>query len=167
MDESLVDRLDAAIVGLRASRPAVEAGAPWPLGTTIDHSDEASWGPAEVLAHLSEMATYWTGEIERVLAGAPEPVPFGRMATDPVRLAVLERDRTLPPRELYDRTISALERLGRRVGGLTAADLARQGLHPRLGEMAVAEIAGRFVADHVAEHLDQLDATIADAPAAT
>jgi hypothetical protein len=162
MDESLVGRLDAAIVGLRASRPVVEAGAPWPLGATIDHSDEASWGPAEVLAHLSEMATYWIGEIERVLAGAPEPVPFGRVATDPVRLAVLERDRSLPPRELYDRTISALERLGRRVDGLTAAELARRGLHPRVGEMTVAQIAGRFVADHVAEHLDQLETLLGE-----
>jgi hypothetical protein len=84
------------------------------------------------------------------------------VATDPVRLAVLERDRSLPPRELYDRTISALERLGRRVDGLTAAELARRGLHPRVGEMTVAQIAGRFVADHVAEHLDQLETLLGE-----
>ena len=160
MDDSLLDRLRAASAGLLATRPAVEAGAPWPLAATIDNSDEAHWGPPEVLAHLAEMATYWTGEIERVLAGAPEPVPFGRMATDPVRLAVLERDRSLPPRELYDRTTSALERLERRLAELTPADLARRGLHPRLGEMTVAQIPERFVATHLAEHVAQLEALL-------
>jgi hypothetical protein len=164
MDESLADRLHAATAGLRATRPAVEAGAPWPLETTIDNSDEAHWGPPEVLAHLAEMATYWTGEIERVLAGAPEPVPFGRIATDPVRLAVLERDRSLPARELYDRTTSALERLERRLTELTPADLARRGLHPRLGEMTVAQIPERFIATHLAEHVVQLEAVLGGPP---
>src|SRR6478735_3417120 len=106
MDDALLNGLHAATAGLVATRPAVEAGAPWPLATTIDTSDEARWGPPEVLAHVAEMASYWLGEIERVLAGAPEPVPFGRVATDPIRIAVLERDRSLPPRELYDRTMS-------------------------------------------------------------
>ncbi len=100
---TLLDRLDAARAGLAATRPAVEAGAPWPLAETFDDSDEARWGPREVLAHLAEMVPYWLGEIERVLAGDPEPVPFGRIATDPVRIAIVERDRSLPPRELYDR----------------------------------------------------------------
>jgi hypothetical protein len=164
MDDSLLERLHAATAGLAATRPAVEAGAPWPLASTFDNSDEARWGPPEVLAHLAEMTTYWAGEIERVLAGKPEPVPFGRMATDPIRIAVLERDRSLPPRELYDRTTSALDRFERRLGELTTADLARRGLHPRLGEMTVAQIPGRFVVGHLAEHVVQLEALLGDGP---
>lgn len=143
-----------------ATRPAVEAGAPWPLATTIDHSDEAHWGPVEVLAHLAEMAPYWLGEMERVLGGGAEPVPFGRVATDPVRLAILERDRSLPPRELYDRTTSALERMERRLAELTPAELARRGLHPSRGEMTVAEIPERFVVGHLADHVVQLEALL-------
>ena len=162
MDDTLLDRVRAAAAGLEATRPAVEAGAPWPLAATFDHSDEARWGPPEVLAHLAEMAPFWLGEMERILAGDPEPVPFGRIATDTVRLAVLERDRSLPPRELYDRTLSALERLERRWVTLTPADLARRGLHPRIGEMTVAAIPDRFIVGHLAEHVVQLEGLLAD-----
>ena len=84
------------------------------------------------------MAQYWLGEIERVLAGEPEPVPFGRIATDPVRIGVVGRDRSLPPRELYDRIDDALTRFDRRWRTLTPADLARRGLHPTRGELTVA-----------------------------
>lgn len=150
---------------LEATRPAVEAGSPWPLAAIFDHSDEAHWGPPEILAHLAEMVPYWLGEIERVLAGAPEPVPFGRIATDTTRLAVLTRDRSLPPRELYDRTVSDLERLARRWATLTPTDLARRGLHPRVGEMTVSAIADRFIVGHLAEHVVQLEALLADPPA--
>ena len=110
----LLERLQAARDGLAATRPAVEAGAPWPMAAVYDDSDEARWGPGEVLAHLAEMAQYWLGEIERVLAGATEPVPFGRISTDPVRIGVVGRDRSLPPRELYDRIDDALTRFDRR-----------------------------------------------------
>jgi len=165
MNDTLLERLAAATAGLAATRPGIEAGGPWPLATTFDNSDEAHWGPGEVLAHLAEMAPYWLGEIERVLAGAPEPVPFGRVATDPVRLAILERDRSLPPRELFDRTTSALERLGRRWATLSPAELSRRGLHPRLGEMTVAAMADRFVVGHLAEHVVQLETLLGKPPA--
>jgi hypothetical protein len=89
-------------------------------------------------------------------------VPFGRIATDPVRLAVLERDRTLPPRELYDRTISELERLDARLRSLEPSELAWRGLHPRLGEMTVAQVAERFVVEHLAEHAAQIEELLAD-----
>lgn len=161
MDDTLLERLRAAVAGLEATRPAVEAGAPWPLAATFDTSDEARWGPPEVLAHLAEMASFWLGEIERIIAGGPDPVPFGRVATDAMRLGILERDRSLPPRELYDRTVSGLERLERRWATLTPADLERRGLHPRLGEMTIAAIADRFIVSHTAEHLVQLEESLA------
>ena len=157
MDDALSDRLQAATASFEATRQAVEAGAPWPLAATFDHSDEAHWGPPEVLAHVAEMTTYWLGEMERILAGDPQPVPFGRIATDTLRLGVLERDRSLPPRELYDRSISALARLDKRWRSLSPDELARRGLHPRLGELTVAEIPDRFVVGHLAEHVSQLE----------
>ena len=135
MDEGLLARLDRGRDGLAATRQAVEAAAPWPLAATFDTSEEAHWGPPEVLAHLEEMVPYWLGEMERVLAGDPEPVPFGRISTDAMRLGILERDRSLPPRELYDRIDDALTRFDRRWRTLTQADLARRGVHPKRGEM--------------------------------
>jgi len=163
-DDTLLARLDVAAAALEATRAAVEAGSPWPLAATFDHSDEAHWGPLEVLAHLAEMVPYWLGEIERVLAGNPDPVPFGRIATDTVRLSVLERDRSLPPRELYDRTTGDLQRLGRRLATLTPAELARRGLHPRAGEMTVAAMPDRFIIGHLAEHVVQIEALLAAQP---
>ena len=156
MDE-LLERLQQGIDGLEETRSAVEAGSPWPLAAVFDTSEEASWGPPEVLSHLAEMATFWLGEIERVVAGeGSSAVPFGRVATDSLRLGIIERDRSLPPRELYDRTISALQRLQRRWPTLTDTDLSRVGLHPRLGEMTVPAMADRFIVSHLAEHVVQL-----------
>ena len=156
MDE-LLERLQEGIDGLQETRATVEAGAPWPLAAVFDTSEEASWGPPEVLSHLAEMATYWLGEIERVVAGdGTAPVPFGRVSTDKLRLGIIERDRSLPPRELYDRTVSALQRLERRWRTLTETELARVGLHPRLGEMPVSAMADRFIVSHLAEHVVQL-----------
>ena len=60
--DDLLDRLAAARAGLAATRPAVEAGAPWPLAETFDDSAEARWGPGEVLSHLAEMVPYWLGD---------------------------------------------------------------------------------------------------------
>jgi hypothetical protein len=164
MDDDLLDRLKKARDGLAATRPAVEAGAPWPMAQTFDDSDEARWGPPEVLAHVSEMAVYWLGEIEKVLAGGSEPVPFGRIASDPVRIAIVGRDRSVPPRELYERISDALDRFDRRWRTLTPADLARRGVHPTRGELTVEAMPERFIVGHLGEHVNQLEAILADRP---
>jgi hypothetical protein len=91
-----------------------------------------------------------------VLDGGPEPVPFGRTATDRVRVLTIERDRTLPPRELFDRIDASVERYARRVVLLGRDELARRGLHPTLGEMTVADILERFVVSHAEGHAVQL-----------
>ena len=152
-----IKRLRAASGGMIATRSALEAGRPWPLHVVEhDAGPESAWGPTEVLAHVAEMLSYWLGEIERVLDGAPEPVPFGRTATDRVRVLTIERDRTLPPRELLDRIEATVERYARRSPTLGGGDLNRRGLHPTLGEMTVAEMLERFVVSHAEGHVVQL-----------
>jgi Mycothiol maleylpyruvate isomerase N-terminal domain len=156
-----IERLRAAAAGMIATRPAIEAGRPWPLHVVEhDAGPESTWGPTEVLAHVAEMLAYWLGEIERILDGSPEPVPFGRTATDRLRVLTIERDRTLPPRELLDRVEAAAERYARRSTSLGAPELARRGLHPTLGEMTVAEILERFVVSHAEGHVVQLAETL-------
>jgi hypothetical protein len=152
----LVDRTLVAGQRLDRLRPAVEAGAPWPLAERFDHAPEASWGPNEVLAHVAEMIPFWLGEVERILAGPPDPVPFGRVGTDPVRIAIIERDRSLPIGELYARIDTGLQRLAERLSTLTPAQLEKIGTHPRHGEMSVQAIAERQVINHVDEHVRQL-----------
>jgi hypothetical protein len=139
-----------------AQRPGALAGEPWPLAVKFGHHSEAAWGPPEVLAHVTEMLPYWLGEVERILAGSPDPVPFGRVATDEVRVAIIGRDRTVPLRELFDRVEADVTRYGRRLDVLTAADLARRGLHPARGSMTVEAILEHMVVEHLEEHAVQL-----------
>ncbi len=162
--DELSSRLRATADTLLELRSAVLAREPWPLAADFGHSDEASWGPPEVLAHVTEMLPYWLGEVERVLAGGPGSAPFGRVATDEVRIALVGRDRTVPLRDLFDRVESDVERYEGRLGGLTAADLARQGLHPSLGPMTVGQMLERLVIEHLAEHSTQLRETLETPP---
>ena len=118
----------------------------------------------ELLAHVAEMLPYWLGEIERILAGPPEPIPFGRVGSDPVRVALIGRDRALPTAELYARIDAWLERWGHRLTTLTPAQLAKVGLHPRLGEMTIGAIVERMVVHHLDEHVDQLEAILGKRP---
>jgi DinB family protein len=152
-----VERLRAAAAAFEAQRPAIDGGRPWPLHTVEEGGGpESEWGPTEVLAHVAEMLQFWLGEIERVLDDAPEPVPFGRTVADRVRVLTIERDRTLPPRELVDRIKATVERYARRLDGLGAAELARRGRHPTVGEINVNGILERFVVGHAEGHVAQL-----------
>ena len=151
-----IERLRTALEGLERLRPALAGAAPPPGESNTEHD----WAAGEVLAHLAEMVPYWLGEVERVLAGTPEPVPFGRVATDPVRTLTVDRDRTLPIDELYARIEGATRRAVQRLDELDAAAANRVGLHPRRGEMRVSEIVTAFMAEHFEEHVEQLAQTV-------
>lgn len=162
MNDGLVAQAREARRAIEATREDVEGAGPWPLAAVFDHSDEAQWGPPEVLAHVAEMVPFWLGEMERVVAGVPEPVRFGRLATDAVRIAVLGRDRTLPLNALYDRISNDLGLLERRLSTFTPPELARRGLHPTRGEMTVGSMPDAFIFGHLIEHVTQLRTLLAD-----
>jgi hypothetical protein len=151
-----IGRLKSAAVAIDALRGPILAGQPWPVRPVSGDGPETEWGPPEVLAHTAEMLQYWLGEIERVLAGSPEPVPFGRLASDPLRTLTIERDRSLPAGELINRIRAAVGRYEGRLPELSATDWARRGLHPRLDELTVAAMLERFVVTHIEEHAIQL-----------
>jgi len=158
----LLDRLETAAARLAATREPVTRGEPWPAGAVAHGSGEAEWGPTEVLAHVAEMLPFWLGEMERVLAGPDHrsgagPTPFGRTPGDQVRSLSVIRDSSLPARELYDRIAAAVERYGRRLPGLTDAEIARTGLHPTRGEMSVLELLETLVVSHLEAHAEQLE----------
>jgi hypothetical protein len=111
------------------------------------------------------MLPFWLGEMERLVAGTGEPVPFGRVATDQLRLLVLERDRSLPPRELFDRIAVGTDRVARRLESLTARDTLKRGVHPVRGELTVEAVAERFIVSHLEEHAEQLATVVARGPA--
>jgi hypothetical protein len=157
----VIDQLTAGLAALQAQRPRVEAAAPWPQSDRFGHEPEAYWYPPEVLAHLTEMLPFWFGEVERIMAGGPEPVPFGRVATNELRIGVIERDRTLPFRELYARIESIVGRAIARLSQMTDADLERPGLHPRKGIVTIGQIMNDSMAGHLMEHVHQIDALLA------
>jgi hypothetical protein len=88
------------------------------------------------------------------------------VATDQIRLAVIERDRTFPVRELQARVEAAIERWRGRWAELDDRDRDRRGEHPTQGTLSVAELANRFVASHLEDHLDQLAGVIGGGTAA-
>lgn len=161
---SQADRLDAAVGAIVALQPRVEAAAPWPLAELYGTEAEASWGPPELLAHVEEMLPFWLGEVERILdgstGGSDAPVPFGRVATDTIRIGVIGRDRTVPLRELFARVRADGARVATRMRQLSDADAARRGRHQTRGEFTVAELFERFVTSHLEEHVVQLRAIL-------
>jgi hypothetical protein len=157
--ERLVDADDAFVA---LERP-IDAGRPWPEPGVSGDGPESEWGPLEVLAHVAEMLGYWLDQMELVIAARGEPVPMGRQTGDPGRAAAIEQGRRQPTGELLTRIRSAIGRYVTRLPELSADDWERRGIHPRLGEMTVAEMLERFVLSHLDEHATQLGATLGSA----
>lgn len=158
---SQVERMRTARDNLVRLRARVELSAPPPE----ELPRRREWVAREALAHIDEMLVYWLGEIERVLAGPLEPVPFGRQPNDLVRVLTIDRDRTLPASELYARLDNSLERVLRRLLELDERQAARRGLHKQRGEMTIRQIVDTMLAGHIEEHCKQLAAAL-DAEAA-
>jgi len=159
-DDVSDERLRLAGRRLDALQARIDVGGPWPLAARFDNDPEASWGPMELLAHVAEMLPYWLGEVERIVAAPSEPVAFGRVGSDAVRIALIGRDRTLPTGELYTRIDAWLERWRHRLASLTQAQRAKVGLHPTRGEMSVDAIVERMIVNHMDEHVDQLESIL-------
>jgi hypothetical protein len=101
------------------------------------------------------MLPYWAQQAELVAAG--RQVEFGRVKSDPDRVAAIERDRREDPDRLLARVdegvavvLALLERLDDRALAATAH-------HQTLGDMTVGELVDRFLVAHLEEHADQLD----------
>jgi hypothetical protein len=156
-------RLAQARAGYAALFPPLAAGEPWALAERFGTEPEAAWGPREVLAHVAEMLPYWLGEYERVVEAqrpAGDGQPFGRVASNALRIGVLERDRTLPLRELLARIEAGIDRWERRVAIREPGDDAAVGVHATLGELTAGALRDRFVTGHLEEHREQLEAIL-------
>ena len=151
-----VERLRTARDNLVRLRPRVELSPPAPE----DLPRRREWVAREILAHVNEALPFWLGEIERVLAGAIEPVPFGRAEGELVRALTVDRDRTLPVAELYGRLDHAMERVVRRLLELDERQVARRGLRRDRDEMTVRQIVEVMLAEHMEDHCRQMAAAL-------
>ena len=156
----IADRLLDARTRLDAQRGEVESRAPWPASENFGAEPESSWYPPELLAHVAEMVPYWMAQIERILEGYPEPVPFGRVQTDEERIAAIGRDRALPVGELFDRIAARTEAAAGRLGELSAAQIERRGTHPTRGEMTIGTVIEVMLINHIGEHIEQLNSIL-------
>ena len=124
--------------------------------TDPDAESGERWDRGQALAHVAEMLPYWAQQAELVAAG--RQTEFGRVKSDPDRVAAIERDRREDPARLLARVdegvavvLALLERLDDRA-------LAATGHHQTLGGMTVGQLIDRFLVAHLEEHADQLEA---------
>jgi hypothetical protein len=157
----LADRLDAAAAAMTALGPEVAAGEPWRLTETYGPGPESEWGPREVLAHVGEMIPYWLGEIEVIIDAGGDVPGFGRLEDDPIRVAIIGRDRRFPGRELLGRIEAEARRAAARFRALTDAESSALGRHVTRGELSVADIAERLLVGHIEGHVTQLRELVA------
>lgn len=146
--------LDAA-----SERLAEHARREPPSGLTEpDPGGDERWEAAQVWAHMAEFVGYWHDELQGVIGGfAGEPVPFGRVKTDPGRIAAIEVGRHEPIPQLHHRVVESINELRGYLAGLTSAEWNATGRHQTKGDMDIEAIVEDFVVGHLDEHADQLD----------
>ncbi len=146
-------RLLAAAGRIRAAAATTPAG----RLTDPDPATGERWDRGQVLAHVAELLPYWTREAELV-AEQGGGVPFGRVKSDPERIAAIERDRHEDPERLLVRMDEGVAGVLALLDRLDEAALARTGTHQTRGELPAARIVDEFLVAHLEEHADQLEA---------
>ena len=156
-----VDALIARLADVER-RLAEHASRPLPPGLADpDPGGEERWEAGQVWAHLAEFPGYWLAQAQRVIAlPTNEPVPFGRVKTDAGRVGAIERDRHTDPAALLERVRTSLAEVTEAARTLPPEAWTRRGMHPVRGELTVQQIFETFIANHLEEHADQLDALV-------
>ena len=140
-------------------RLAEHAAAPPPAALSEpDPGGEERWEAGQVWAHLAEFPAFWLDQLRRVVAArSADPVPFGRVRTDPGRIDAIERERHTDPAALLERVRASLAEVSDTMRSLSPEEWRARGLHPTLGEMSAERIVERFIVGHLEEHAAQLD----------
>jgi hypothetical protein len=102
--------------------------------------------------------TYWTEQIRLVIeAQSDQPVPFGRVKTDPDRIAAIAAGRDQPLTAQWGELSSEIGDLKAFLTGLADEEWDRTGEHPTLGSMTVPRMVEQFLLVHLEEHAVQLE----------
>jgi hypothetical protein len=149
-----LERLDA--VERRLASHA--EGDPPPGLTDPDEPSGERWDAGQVWAHLAEFVPYWTAQLRSLLMRyRGEPLPFGRIKTDPDRIAAIERDREAAIPELMERARRAIGDLRSWLPTIEEAAWRARGVIPNGRTVETGEIVDAFLVGHLEEHADQLD----------
>lgn len=154
--EEFLDRLDE--VEERLGEHAEGGAANADRRTAPDAGSGETWEWGQVWAHLGEFIPYWVEQARHVAAEyRGEPVPFGRVKSNPERIAAIERDRATAVPALWQRLQSQIEELRTFLQQLSDDDWAARGAHQTLGVMAMPTIVDEFLVGHLEQHVEQLD----------
>jgi hypothetical protein len=126
--------------------------------TDADPGTGERWEWGQVWAHLAEFIPYWLEQARHVVAEyRGEPVPFGRVKSNPERVAAVERDRATAVDTLWRRLQEQIGELRTHLGELPDGGWAVRGVHQTLGVMGMEQIVDEFLVGHLEQHADQLD----------
>ena len=157
--EVFLERLNKVESRLRAL--SQQSPAPGAL-TAPDPPTGEQWEAGQVWAHLAEIVGYWIPQAQYVVDHyAGEPVPFGRVKSNPERVAAIERDRTTTRSALWQRTETSISALRRFLENLPEQAWSARGQHQAQGTMSMERIVDEFLVGHLEQHADQLDGLVA------
>jgi hypothetical protein len=126
--------------------------------TGADPATGEQWEWGQVWAHLAEFLPYWLEQARAVISSYDgEPVAFGRVKSDPGRVAAIERDRGVDVQELWARTGDGIGEVRVFLRELPQGAWAARGVHSTLGVMPLAAIVDEFMVGHLEQHAAQLD----------
>ena len=154
----LVDRFLRRLEAVE-HRLAVHAAARPRRGLTDpDPKTGERWDAGQIWAHLAEFLPYWIDQARTVLVTwTDEPVPFGRVKSDPARIAAIEENRSASPIVLMQRLRDGTSDLRTFLESLEPEAWLAHGRHSTLGIMPLARIVDEFMIGHLEEHAAQLD----------
>jgi hypothetical protein len=152
----MLDRLDA--VAQRLQQHAQSDDAARGALTDADPGSGERWDRGQVWAHLAEFIPYWLDQFRGVIGGyRGEPVPFGRVKSDPGRVEAIARDRATSVAELHARLQGHIEEVRIFLGSLPERAWEVRGVHSTLGVMSLQGMLDEFVVGHLEQHAAQLD----------
>jgi hypothetical protein len=126
--------------------------------TDPDPPTGETWEWGQVWAHLGEFLPYWLVQATDVVSRySGEPVPFGRVKSDPERVAAIARDRNGQVRALWRRTDDGIAAVRVFLAELNDDAWTARGVHQTLGVMSLAQIVDEFMVGHLEQHAAQLD----------
>lgn len=126
--------------------------------TAADPATGEQWEAGQVWAHLAELVGYWLEQARRVIeTRSPDPTPFGRVKSNPERIAAIERDRATAVATLSDRVRQQIGAARQFLHDREPRDWEARGLHQAQGVMTLERIMEEFVVGHLEQHAEQLE----------
>ena len=126
--------------------------------TRADPATGEQWEAGQAWGHMAEFVQFWVEQAGDVIdAYRGEPIPFGRIRSDPTRLAGIEQGRHLGIEDLWKEVRSDLADLRGFLEALPRGWESSVGLHPTLGEIPAERIIEDFLIGHLEEHAAQLE----------